>query len=157
MFILYSLRTRARNWCMHWAYASGTDACTEHAHQELMLTWANESGTGACTEHTHQEQMRAQSTAPSKYAEHTHQELMRAQSTAPSKYAEHTHQERMRTLCIRVRNWCVPWANGLGAKILELGFSWFFHHKAFLGRCMTLGLKYKLVTLINSCGELGII
>ncbi len=27
---------RVRNWCVHWAYASGTDACTERTRQELM-------------------------------------------------------------------------------------------------------------------------
>ncbi len=30
------LSIRIRNWCAPWAYGSGTDACTEHTHQELM-------------------------------------------------------------------------------------------------------------------------
>ncbi len=56
-------------WCVHWAYASGTYACTDHTHQELMralsirisnlsMHWAYASGTEACTESTHQELMR---------------------------------------------------------------------------------------------------
>ncbi len=88
MFILYTLSMRVRNWFMHWACASGTDACTEHVRQELMrklsirvrnwcVHWAYASGTNACTERI------------------------------PIKNAEHTHQELMRTLSIRVRNWCV--------------------------------------------------
>ncbi len=32
------LRMRGRNWCMHWACVSGTDACTELKRQELMCT-----------------------------------------------------------------------------------------------------------------------
>ncbi len=30
------LSIRIRNWCAPWAYRSGTDACPEHTHQELM-------------------------------------------------------------------------------------------------------------------------
>ncbi len=64
--------------CVHWAYASGTDVCTEHTHQVLMralakfpsnmlsirirnwcVHWAYASGTDVCTERTHQELMRA--------------------------------------------------------------------------------------------------
>ncbi len=30
------LSIRIRNWCAPWAYGSGTNACTEHKHQELM-------------------------------------------------------------------------------------------------------------------------
>ncbi len=77
-----ALSMHDRNWCIRWAYESGTDACTEHTRQVLM---------------------RAQSAFPSKNAEHTHQGLMRTLS-------EHTGQELMCSLSIRVRNWCVPWA-----------------------------------------------
>ncbi len=30
------LSIRVRNWCVHWAYARGTDACTKRTRQELM-------------------------------------------------------------------------------------------------------------------------
>ncbi len=36
MFIFNTLSIPVRNWCMHWAYTSGTDVCTKHTHQELM-------------------------------------------------------------------------------------------------------------------------
>ncbi len=105
---LYSvLSICIRKWLLHWAeasvpdvwvYTSGTDACTEHMHQELMLAliicirkfchaliirinswcvhWAYASGTDACT--------------------------------------EHTHQELMPALSIRIRNWCLHWAYASG-------------------------------------------
>ncbi len=113
---------RYSNWgcsfCIPSERAQGTDECTWHAHQELtrMWLWAYESGTGACTEHMHQE-------------------LMRAQSTAPSKYAEHTHQELIHTLCIRVRNWCVPWAHRLGADAYPE------HTHQFLSHMLSISVK----------------
>ncbi len=89
---------------------SGSDACTEHTRQELAITlsiqvrnwcmrWAYGSGTDVCTDHTCQELMRALS---------THMKFEKV----PSKYAEHT--ELMRALRMRVRNWCVPWADASG-------------------------------------------
>ncbi len=100
--ILYTLSMRVRKWCVHWACASGTDACIEHARQELMNTlsirarnwcvhWAYGSGTNACTERIPLKKCWA-------YASGT------------DAYPEHTGQELMRSLSIRVRNWCVPWA-----------------------------------------------
>jgi hypothetical protein len=72
MLILYTISICIRNWCVHWAYASGTNVCTEgtikfvkaptrhaeHMRQELMRTlsvcirnwcycWADASGTEA--------------------------------------------------------------------------------------------------------------
>ena len=118
--LMPTLSIRVRNWCVCWAYVSGTDAHAERTHQFLMrmlsisvkipnltrafkvqtmlsirvrnwcVHWACASGTIACTELTHQV-------------------LMRAQSAFPSKNAEHMHQEMMRTLSIRVRNWCIHW------------------------------------------------
>ncbi len=58
-----------------------------------------ESGTDAHTEHSHQELIRAQSTVPSKHAEHTCQEHYA--------YPEHTGQELMHILSIRVMNYSV--------------------------------------------------
>ncbi len=43
MFILYTLSKRVRNWCVHWACVSVTDAYAEHTRQESdqkSHTWA---------------------------------------------------------------------------------------------------------------------
>jgi hypothetical protein len=100
--ILYTLSMRVRNWCVHWACASGADACTEHARQELMHTlsirvrnwcmhWAYVLATYVCTERI-----------PFKKCW--------AYASGNDAYPEHTGQELMHSLNIRVRNWCVPWA-----------------------------------------------
>ncbi len=102
MFILCTLSMRVRNWCVHWACASGADACTEHARQELMRTlsirfrnwwlhWAYALGTNVCTERI-----------PFKKCW--------AYASGNDVYPEHTGQELMHSLSIWVRNWCVPWA-----------------------------------------------
>ncbi len=62
------LSIRIRNWCMYWAFASETYACTEHTHQ--VLTHALYKGSFKHAEHTHKELMPA-------CTEHTHKELMR--------------------------------------------------------------------------------
>jgi hypothetical protein len=80
-----TLSVRVRNWCMHWAYASGTGACTEHTHQVLI---------------------HAQSAVPLKHAQHKQQELMRtlsirvrnwcscwAYASVPYRYAQYTRQK----------------------------------------------------------------
>jgi hypothetical protein len=93
--------------CAHWAYESGTDACTEHTRQELMLTvsirvrnwcvhWAYESGTDLCTERTYEIWK-----GPFKTC------LLWAYASGTDAYAEHTPKELMRALSVRVRNWCV--------------------------------------------------
>jgi hypothetical protein len=70
---MHALSMLVRSCCMHWAYASCSNACTErspskhaqHMHQELMRTlsiqvrnwcvcWAYISGIDAYPEHTHQ-------------------------------------------------------------------------------------------------------
>ncbi len=55
-----------RNWYVGWAEESGTGACTEHMHQELMpslstVSSKHASGTDMCTEHTGQELKRTMS------------------------------------------------------------------------------------------------
>ncbi len=85
-FILYTLSMRVRKWCLHWACASGTDACIEHAHQELMRTLSIRVWNW-CVH----------------WAYATRQVLTHAQSA---------FLQRMRS--IRIRNWCVPWAYGSG-------------------------------------------
>jgi len=100
--ILYTLSMRVRNWCVHWACASGADACTEHARQELMRTlsirvrnwcvhWAYVLATNVCTERI-----------PFKKCW--------AYASGNDAYPEHTGQELMHSLYIRVRKWYVPWA-----------------------------------------------
>ena len=100
--ILYTLSMRVRNWCVHWACASGADACPEHALQELMRTlsirvrnwcvhWAYVLATNVCTERI-----------PLKKCW--------AYASGNDAYPEHTGQELMHSLNIRVRNWCIPWA-----------------------------------------------
>ncbi len=73
--LIHTLSIRVRNWCIRWAYASGTDAHAECKHQFLtrMLSisvkipnlirafnpcLAHASGTDACTEHARKELMR---------------------------------------------------------------------------------------------------
>ncbi len=105
--ILYTLSMRVRNWCMHWACASGTDAYAEHAHQELMRTlsmrirnwcvrWACASGTYACAEHTSQELVAC--------TEHTCKEH------SPFKTCWAYASATGLTLSMRARNGCVCWA-----------------------------------------------
>ncbi len=116
MFILYTLSMRVRNWCVHWACASGTDSCTEHARQELMRTlsirvrnwcvhWAYASGTNACTERIPFKKCWAYAPGTDAYPEHTGQERMRILSMLISSwrvcsacapvsyaYAQHKHK-----------------------------------------------------------------
>jgi hypothetical protein len=63
---IFLLSFRVRNWCVHWTYASGTNACTEGSPLKNMLNicvrncfvpWACASGTDVCTEHARQELM----------------------------------------------------------------------------------------------------
>ncbi len=88
MFILYTLSMRVRNWCVHWACASGTGACTEHARQELIrmlsirvrnwcVHWAYASGTNAYTEHIPFKKCWAYAPGTDAYPEHRGQEMMR--------------------------------------------------------------------------------
>ncbi len=74
-----TLSMRVRNWCVCWAYKSGTGACTEHTRQ----------GANAW-----------QSAVPSKHAE------QRAYTSGTDAYPEHTGQELMCALSIRIRNSC---------------------------------------------------
>ncbi len=92
MFILYTLSMRVRNWCVHWACASGTDVYAEHMSQELVRALSIRIRyTNACTERI-----------PFKKCW--------AYAWGTDAYPEHTVQELMRSLSIRVRNWCVSWA-----------------------------------------------
>ncbi len=139
MLILYTLRTRARHWCMHWAYASGIDAyvfrnwCVHWAYasgidayvsilfRNWCVHWAYATGTNACTEHS-----------PFK--------ICWAYASGTDVYLVNTGQKLMRTLCLRVRNWCVPWAHGLGTD----AYPKHMHH--FLSRTLILlqkKLRYK--------------
>ncbi len=101
-FILCTLSTCVRTWCVHWACTSGTDAYAEHSRQELMRAlrirvrnWCVHgtyvSGTNACTERS-----------PFK--------TCWAYASGTDAYPEHTGQELMRLLSIWIRYWCVPWA-----------------------------------------------
>ncbi len=86
--VRWAMSIRIRNGCMHWAYTSGTNVCTEHTYQELMralsicikylccteqwslqnilsirirnrcVHWAYAPGTYACTEYTRKEILR---------------------------------------------------------------------------------------------------
>jgi hypothetical protein len=110
---------RVRNWCVHWAYASGTDACTERPRQEPMralsvrarnwcVHWASASGTDACTERMRQELMRALSVRVRNRCVHW------AYASGTDACTERPRQELMCALSVRVRNWCVHWASASG-------------------------------------------
>ncbi len=86
--LMRALSMRVRNWCVHWAGASGTDAYAEHTSQELV---------------------RALSIRIRYLFVHRAHSLQ--------KNAEHTHQELMHTLSIRVRNWCIRWAYESGTDL----------------------------------------
>ncbi len=107
-----TLSIRVGNWCVHWAYASGTDANCEHTGQELMralsilvrnwcVHWAYESGTDSCTERTYEIWK-----GPFKKCW--------AYASGTSAYPYLPRQQLMRTLSIRLRNWCVHWACASG-------------------------------------------
>ncbi len=82
MLILYTLSSPVRNRCVHWAWASETDAYTEHTCQELIRALSiYASGTGMCTEH------------------------MRALNAVWN-----LKRSLKNVLRIRVKCWCVPWA-----------------------------------------------
>jgi hypothetical protein len=102
IFILYTLSMPKRNWSVHWACASGTDANAEHTHQELMralsirvrkwcVHWVYASGTYACTERS-----------PFR--------TCWAYPSGTDAYPERTHQELVGSLSIHARNWCVSLA-----------------------------------------------
>ncbi len=55
--LMRALSIRVRNRCVHWAYASGTNACT--GRSPFIICWAYASGAGAYAEHTGRELMRA--------------------------------------------------------------------------------------------------
>ncbi len=54
--LMHALSIWVRNWCMHWAYMSGTNASTERS--PFKTCWAYTSGTDAYPEHTHHYLMR---------------------------------------------------------------------------------------------------
>ncbi len=102
------------SFCILSACAWGTDACTDHAHQELMcklsitirnwcVRWAYESGTDACTEHMRQVLMCAQSAVLQNMLSRCIRDwcVFWAYGSATDAFAEHTPQELMRTLIIR--------------------------------------------------------
>ncbi len=55
--LMHALSVRVRNWFVHWAYVSGTNACTERS--PFKTCWAYATGTDAYLDHTGQELMRA--------------------------------------------------------------------------------------------------
>jgi hypothetical protein len=106
MFILLTLSMRVRNWCVHWACASETDACAEHTSQKLIralsiwvrnwcVHWAYASGTKACTERSPSKTGWAYASGTNAYPEHTGQGF--------DAYLEHTHQFLTRMLSISVK------------------------------------------------------
>ncbi len=101
---VYRQHTRIRNWCTHWACASGTDACTEHIHQQLMhalsirvMNW--------CVSWTYATGTDAYASISDAYAQHKRKNSKLEK--IPSKHAGRTRKELMRALSVRVRNWYV--------------------------------------------------
>jgi hypothetical protein len=97
------LRIHIRNLCEQWAYTTGTHACTEHTHQELMCAlsihirnlweqWTYASGTYACI--------------------------------------DNMWKKLMRLLSIRIGNWCMHWI--LSVKIMKMAIK-FSHSDPFKG------------------------
>ncbi len=100
-----TLSKRVMNWCVHWAYVSGTDAYCEHTGQELMralsiwvrnwfVHWANMWNLKRSFQNMLSIRVR-NLCVPWAYASGT------------DAYDEHTPKELMRALSVRVRNWCV--------------------------------------------------
>ncbi len=130
MFILYTLSMRVRNWCMlsmhvrnwciSWAYASGTDACTEHMSQELVHAlsirvrnwWGYTSGNNACTERSPFKTCWAYTSGTDAYPEHTHHFLMRILSISVKIPNLKRSPQNMLIMCIR--NWWVHLAYASG-------------------------------------------
>ncbi len=76
-----------RNWCIPWAYQSGTDVCTEHMGQELM----------------HALSLRMK-------FERSLQNMLSIRRKSWCVHWAYASWELMWALSIRVRNWCVCWA-----------------------------------------------
>jgi hypothetical protein len=95
--LMRTLIERVRNWCVRWAYASGTDAHAEHTHQFITRIlsisvkipnlkrafkpcWAYASGIDVCTWHARKKLMRMlrYASAPYAYAQLAHQKLNEA-------------------------------------------------------------------------------
>ncbi len=121
-----ALSIRVRNWCVHWASASDTNACSERS--PFKTCWAYASGTDAFPEHMGQELMRLLSIrirnwcVPWVYesVSYTYDQHMRKNSKfekVPSKHADHMLRELMRALRVCVRNWCVHWACTSGTDV----------------------------------------
>ncbi len=89
-----TLSIRVRNWCVHWAYAPGTDAYCEHTGQELMRALSIRVRNWSCTERTYEIWKGTFKTCW-------------AYASGTDAYTEHTPKELMRALSRRARNWCV--------------------------------------------------
>ncbi len=103
--LMRALSIWVRNWCLLWAYGSGTDAYAEHTGQELMraliirvrnwfVHWAHIWNLKRSLQNMLSIPIRNWC-VPWAYAPGT------------DAYAEQTPKELMRALSVRVRNWCV--------------------------------------------------
>jgi hypothetical protein len=124
--------------CVRRAYASGSDACSEHKHQELMHSLSI-CVSSFCVfsnvhfvhpQHMHKELMHmlsmhvrnsflywAYASGTRECPELTHQELMCALSIHIRNSCEHWAWYTSRTMCalsILIRNFCVHWAYASG-------------------------------------------
>jgi hypothetical protein len=109
--LMLAFSIRIRNWCVRWAYESGTDACTEHAlrvryymHRVHSFNEceAYASGTDAYPEHTGQELTVPWASVSVSYTYDQHKHKNSKFEEVPSKKAEHARKKLMRALSVRL-------------------------------------------------------
>ncbi len=118
--LMRALRMRVRNWCVHWAYTSGTDGCTEHTRQVsaqsqclrpqcwalsiLVRNWC------ICWAYASVPVAYPWAYASVSYAYDQHKRKNSKFEKVPLKNTDHVRKELMGALSMRVRNWCMNWA-----------------------------------------------
>jgi hypothetical protein len=99
-----------KDWCVHWAYTSGTNACTQHS--PFKTCWAYASGTDAYPEHTGQELMHSLSIRVRNWC------IPWAYISVSYSYAQHKLQRSLQNmLSMGVRNWWMHWGCASGTDV----------------------------------------
>ncbi len=108
------------NWCAWWACVSGTDAHPDNTHQlltrmlSMLISFPIFQMFIFCTLSMHIRNWCmhwACTSGSDAYAEHMSQELVRAPSTQVRYLCLHRAQFLQNMLSIRIRDWCVHWAD----------------------------------------------
>ncbi len=126
--LMRALSRRIRNWCVHWAYASGTNVCTELS--PFKTCWAYASETDAYPEHTGQELIRALSMRVRNWCARSSCASEIKWCLAPPKIKVTSHQPRKALWCKNHENpsdrkshtWAPLMSHVLNRTLLKLAF-----------------------------------